>query len=85
VQVELVGPGGTRRITTDAVGRFEAGGLRPGWWRVRVAEGTLPRHHELQEHQMLRLPPGGESRAWLRVVEKERAVQMIQSGELTLP
>ncbi|HEV3052046.1 MAG TPA: carboxypeptidase-like regulatory domain-containing protein, partial [Longimicrobium sp.] len=85
VQVEIVGPGGVRRLMTDAEGRFSASGLRPGWWRVRIAQGSLPRHHELQEHQMLLLPAGGESRAWLRVIEKERPVQIIQSGELTVP
>jgi hypothetical protein len=85
VEVEIVGPGGVRRLMTDAEGRFSASGLRPGWWRVRIAPASLPRHHELQEHQMLLLPAGGESRAWLRVIEKERPVQIIQSGELTVP
>lgn len=85
VEVEISGPGTLRRIRTDAEGRFDASGLRPGWWRVRIAERSLPRHHELQEQQMLLLPAGGEARAHLRVVEKERPVQMIQGGELTLP
>jgi hypothetical protein len=85
VEVEISGPGGARRLRTDAEGRFEASGLRPGWWRVRAVAASLPRHHEPQEHQMLLLPAGGAARAWLRVVEKERPVQMIQSGELTVP
>jgi hypothetical protein len=85
VEVEIVGPGGVRRLMTDAEGRFSASGLRPGWWRVRIALASLPRPHELKEHQMLLLPAGGESRAWLRVIEKERPVQIIQSGELTVP
>lgn len=84
VEVELIGPGGGRRVRTGADGRFQASGLRPGWWRVRIAQGTLPRHHELEEQAMLLVPAGGESRAWLRVIEKERPVQIIQSGELTL-
>lgn len=85
VEVELSGPGGVRRVRTDAHGRFQASGLRPGWWRVRVTQSTLPRHHQLEEPAMLLVPAGGESRAWLRVIEKERPVQIIQSGELTLP
>ncbi|HEX2080172.1 MAG TPA: hypothetical protein VHG08_20895 [Longimicrobium sp.] len=85
VEVEISGPGGVRRLQTDAAGRFQASGLRPGWWRVRTAAGSLPRHHELQEHQMLLVPAGGAAQAWLRVVEKERPVQIIQSGELTVP
>lgn len=85
VEVEIAGPGGVRRLRTDAQGRFQASGLRPGSWRVRTATGSLPRHHQLQEEQVLLLAPGGEGQAHLRVVEKERPVQMIQSGELTVP
>jgi hypothetical protein len=85
VEVELSGPGGVRRLRTDAEGRFQASGLRPGTWRVRTADGSLPRHHQLREEQTVLLAPGGEGRAELRVVEKERPVQMIQSGELTVP
>ncbi|HEX2207431.1 MAG TPA: carboxypeptidase-like regulatory domain-containing protein, partial [Longimicrobium sp.] len=86
VQLELSGPGGVvRRLATDAEGRFHASGLRPGQWRVRVADGSLPRHHELREPANVLLPAGGEGRAYLRVIEKERPVQIIQSGELGPP
>ncbi|HEX6372010.1 MAG TPA: carboxypeptidase-like regulatory domain-containing protein [Longimicrobium sp.] len=85
VDVEISGPGGVRRLRTDADGRFEVSGLRPGAWRVRTPDRSLPRHHQLQEEQTLVLAPGGESRTVLHVVEKERPVQMIQSGELRLP
>lgn len=84
VEVELSGPGAVRRLRSDAEGRFQASGLRPGWWRVRIVSGALPRHHEAGERQVF-VPPGGESRVDLRVVEKERPVQIIQSGELRLP
>jgi hypothetical protein len=85
VEVELAGPGPVRRVTTDAEGRFDASGLRPGWYRVRMAAASLPRHHELREEQMILVPAGGAARAILHVVERERPVQMIQGGELTLP
>ncbi|HEX8319233.1 carboxypeptidase regulatory-like domain-containing protein [Longimicrobium sp.] len=84
VEVELSGSGGVRRAVTDAEGRFEATGLRPGWWRVTVVAASLPRHHEAPEHQMIFLAPGGAERVYLRVMEKVRPVQMIQSTELTL-
>ncbi|HYR11165.1 MAG TPA: carboxypeptidase-like regulatory domain-containing protein, partial [Longimicrobium sp.] len=82
VEVELSGPGGVQRLRTDAEGRFEASGLRPGSWVVRTADRSLPRHHALEEPRTLVLAPAAEARAALRVVEKERPVQMIQSGEL---
>lgn len=85
VTVEIVGPGGEHRAVTDAQGRFEITGVRPGWWRVRVQGRSLPRHHQLAAEQHLLLQPGGTGQAWLTVIEKERPVQMIQGGELTLP
>jgi hypothetical protein len=84
VTVAVVGPGGEHSAVTDAEGRFQVTGMRPGWWRVRVDASTLPRHHALRQDQHVLLQPGGSGKAWLQVVEKERAIQMIQGGELTL-
>jgi hypothetical protein len=84
VTVEITGPGGEHRAVTDAEGRFRISGVRPGWWRVRVDASSLPRHHALAEEQHVLLQPGGAGEVWLRVVEKERPIQMIQGGELTL-
>lgn len=84
VTVEIVGPGGEHRAVTDAMGRFQIAGVRPGWWRVRVDAASLPRHHELVREQHLLLQPGRAGEAWLQVVEKARPIQMIQGGELTL-
>ena len=85
VTVEITGPGGEHRAVTDAEGRFQIGAVRPGWWRVRVDRSSLPRHHELVEEQHVLLQPARAGEAWLRVIEKERPIQMIQGGELTLP
>lgn len=85
VEVEVSGPGGVRRLRTDAEGRFSVSGLRPGSWRVRTIDASLPRHHALQEEQVLVLSPGGAASVSLRVVERERPVQMIQSEELGVP
>lgn len=85
VTVEIVGPAGEHHAVTDAQGRFTITGVRSGWWRVRIDASSLPRHHELQQEQHILLQPGETDRAWLRVVEKERPIQMIQGGELTLP
>jgi len=84
VTVEITGPGGEHRAVTDADGRFAIRGVRPGWWRVRVDAGSLPRHHGLEEELHLLVQAGRTGEAWLRVVEKERAIQMLQGGELTL-
>jgi hypothetical protein len=85
IEVEISGPGGVRRLWTDAEGEFDAPGLRPGMWRVRIADGSLPRHHESPAPQTLLLAPGRTTRVNLSVVEKERPVQIIQSGDLTVP
>jgi hypothetical protein len=85
VTVEIVGPAGAHRSVTDAQGRFTITGVRSGWWRVRIDASSLPRHYELQQEQHILLQPGETDQAWLRVVEKERPIQMIQGGELTLP
>jgi hypothetical protein len=84
VTVRITGPAGEHQTVTDAEGRFTFTAVRPGWWRVKVDGRSLPRHHELAEDRHVLLQPGGSGRAWLRVVEKERAIQMIQGGELTL-
>lgn len=83
VMVEITGPAGEHRAVTDARGRFTITGVRSGWWRVRVVPASLPRHHALEEEQHILLQPGGSGEARLRVVEKERPIQMIQGGELT--
>ncbi|HEX8392852.1 MAG TPA: carboxypeptidase-like regulatory domain-containing protein [Longimicrobium sp.] len=85
VTVELAGPGGTRHARTGPDGRFEAGALRPGWYRVRVAAASLPRHHEAPPEQMVSVAPGADEPVRFRVAERVRPVQMIQSGDLTAP
>ncbi|HST63328.1 MAG TPA: carboxypeptidase-like regulatory domain-containing protein [Longimicrobium sp.] len=84
VTVRLTGPGGAHRAVTDGEGRFRVTGMRSGWWRVRVDVASLPRHHAAREDQHVLLQPGGSGEALVVVVEKERAVQMIQAAELTL-
>lgn len=84
VTVTVTGPGGEHRAVTDAEGRFRITGMRPGWWRVRVDAASLPRHHAFEKDQHVLLQPGGAREAWLTVVVRERPVQMIQGGELTL-
>jgi hypothetical protein len=84
VTVRITGTAGEHHAVTDAQGRFAITGVRSGWWRVRVDPSSLPRHHQPGEDQHVLLQPGGTGQAWMRVVEKERQIQMIQSGELTL-
>jgi hypothetical protein len=84
VTVRLTGPGGAHRAVTDAEGRFRVAGMRPGWWRVRVDAASLPRHHALKADRHVLLQPGGSGEARLEVVEKERAIRMVEGGELTL-
>jgi hypothetical protein len=85
VRVRISGSGVVHHAVTDAAGRFEIGGVRPGWWRVGVDPASLPRHHELAEEPTLLLGSGRTGEARLRVVERERPVQMIQGGDLTVP
>ncbi|HYW10610.1 MAG TPA: carboxypeptidase regulatory-like domain-containing protein [Longimicrobium sp.] len=84
VTVRITGPGGAHRAVTDAEGRFRVAGMRPGWWRVRVDAASLPRHHAPRADQHVLLQPGGSGEALVEVVERERAIQMIQGAELTL-
>ncbi|MBB4635441.1 NEW3 domain-containing protein [Longimicrobium terrae] len=85
VLLELTGPGGVRHARTGGDGRFDTGALRPGWWRVRVAPSSLPRHHAASAEQIVSVQPGSSEPVRFRVFERERPVQMIQSGDLTLP
>lgn len=85
VTVEITGPAGRRRAVTDSEGRFVIAGVRPGWWRVTLPADGLPRFHEAGDEPIVQVHPGSTEAVDLRAVERERPVQMIQSGELSLP
>lgn len=85
IVVEVSDPSGVRRAVTDAEGRFEITGLRPGWWRMRIDPASLPRHHEAEPGGHVLLRPGATLRVVLTAAEKERSIQVIQSRDLTPP
>jgi hypothetical protein len=83
--VVLSGPGGTLRRVADAAGRFELADLRPGRWRLTVDAGSLPAFHSLQgDSALVDLAPGAASQVELRVVERNRPVQIVAEADVTL-
>ncbi|MDB4950047.1 MAG: hypothetical protein JWM27_2696, partial [Gemmatimonadetes bacterium] len=83
--VVLTGEGATLRRPTDAAGRFEFADLRPGRWRLSVDAATLPAYRVVQgDTAAIDLAPGAARQVELRVVERQRPMQIVAEAEVVL-
>jgi nucleoid-associated protein YgaU len=83
--VVLSGTGGTLRRVSDAGGRFEFADLRPGRWRLTVDPTSLPPFHVLQGDSVAaEMGPGAAKEVQLRVMERNRPVEIVAEADVTL-
>jgi hypothetical protein len=68
----------TVRVTTDATGHFEAGGLEPGRWLVRPERDALPPTHRMESGGTEADVPAGDSAiVAIRIVPRPRTVHIL--------
>ena len=81
VVVELSDGSEVLRCMTDANGRFNFGGLRPGKWALKAHGSALPDHHHLAPQEIdVTLAPQQAETVLLRVVPTRRPIRVIQNG-----
>ncbi len=83
--VELADGTEVLRTATNAKGEFVFEGLRPGNWRLKVSETSLPAYHYVEQPEMdLELSPAHETTVSIRAVPRRRRIRIIGAGELEL-
>ncbi len=71
--------GEVRRACTQASGRFELTGLRPGLWTIRVDDAQLPEHSAVEGDSVSVAVRRGEATvAELRVIPRKRKIRVVQ-------
>ncbi len=79
--LELSGDGRRLRAVADRTGRFLFPEVPPGPWTLRVLHAKLPDYHAV-EHETYAVPlaPGQHDHLAIRVLPRQRRIQMIESG-----
>ena len=82
VLVELSSGDEVLRRTTDARGRFLFDCLRPGTWRLKVHEMSLPPLHDAHPNDVtLELAAGDDKRVDVTVVPRQREIKMLEKDD----
>ena len=71
----------TKRVLTDSEGRFAFTEMRPGTWTLKISESGLPPYTRLETSSIeFRPAPGETIETLVRVVPRQRQVQMLYDG-----
>ena len=71
------------RQLTDKKGRFFFEDIKPGKWKLKVYDYSLPAHHYLEQNEFqLELKPGEEREITVKVLPRRRPIQIIDQGEI---
>ena len=75
----------TWRMLTDRKGRFSFDDVRPGQWTLTVHADSLPQYHYLEKGKFeIELAPGEKKEMLIRVLPRERTIQIIEEGGTVL-